>query len=377
MKRAHAGQTVDRSAFSGIVGVLVISSASILAAGVVPLPALAWQVASDTITHGGCTITIAAGSNSTQAQTDVQTVKNTYQNALNKSNDMRNKVIDACRRRGGSLRVEVRRNTRTFTDALGGKRRFWMAVADPLSTGPGVIAIDLADIEAAGNHLTGGTAQQRTTIANSWLTRNLAHETDHLRDPRGIPRGTRGPPGLPRINPRHADPAGANAARTRGAPVDDANRVKADIGSNDVRLQYRTAVGNSQGFFVRIGGNTITWNGLAHLRASTRLGRTKVPGQHFFDTSGLDTIPDAPCGSAPCYVPPSGGGGDNDLDGIPDGGDNCRGVANPQQLDADGDGRGDDCTIEVFRGEEEDSALNASVQGEGPSTPKGGSQPRS
>jgi hypothetical protein len=352
MRRERVAQPLSRHAFSGIAGALAVAAAALLLIGLPPLPAVAWQVATDTINHGGCAITIAAGSNSTQAQADVQTVKTTYQNALNNSKDMRNKVIDACRKRGGSLRVEVRRNTRTFTDALGNQRQFWMAIADPLSTGPGVIAIDLADIEAAGNHLTGGTAQERTTIANSWLTRNLAHETDHLRDPRGLPKGVPGPPGVPRIKPGHADPAGANAARTRGAPVDDANQVKADIGSNDFRVQYRTAVGNSQGFIIRIGLSQVTWDGLAHYRASARQGRTTVAGQHFFDTSGLDTIPDAPCGGAPCYTPPAGGGGDKDLDGIPDSGDNCKGVSNPQQLDADGDGRGDDCTLEVFRGEE-------------------------
>jgi hypothetical protein len=38
-----------------------------------------------------------------------------------------------------------------------------------------------------------------------------------------------------------------------------------------------------------------------------------------------------------------GGPLDADQDGVPDGRDNCPGVANPAQVDTDADGRGDGC----------------------------------
>jgi len=44
-----------------------------------------------------------------------------------------------------------------------------------------------------------------------------------------------------------------------------------------------------------------------------------------------------------CTDEPCGGSPDTDGDGIPDGCDNCPGVANPEQADSDGDGIGDAC----------------------------------
>jgi hypothetical protein len=354
-------QTIDGPTFLGIAGALLALGAMALAAGVAPIPARAWQIASDTITHGGCTITIAADSNSAQAQLDVATVKAAYQNALNNSADMQTKVATACKKRGGSLRVELRRGNATFNDSTGAARSFFMAQADPLSTGPGVIAVNLDDVENVSNHLQGGSAAQRSGIASNWLTRTLAHETDHLRDPPGLPRGKPAPPGTPRIRPKHTDPSPRTPGSKTGKPVDDENLVLSQMGISGRRLEYAKRIGGTMGCEILFGFSTkVQWLGLDQMNADRKKIRTSGAGQHFFDTSGLDTIPNSPCGSAPCYTPPAGGGGggDNDLDGVPNAGDNCRGAANPQQLDTDGDGRGDDCLLDVFRGDEEEPPGN-------------------
>jgi hypothetical protein len=309
------------------------------------------QVAEDTVTHDGCTITIRASSNTAQAQTDVQTVKDALQNALDNSEDMREKVSEACRQRGNNLKVEVRRDEHTFTDALGNPRSFFWAASDPLSNNPGTIAVDLGDIDSMGPHLSGGTALERATIADSFLTRNLAHEFDHLQDPPGLPHGVPGPPGVPRIHRRHGDPSGGAAATTTGPPVDDANTVKAQIGSGDERVQYRTAIGGSIGFQFRIGSNTVTYDAGAHGRSRQRVQRGSTgANQHFLEPEVLDNLPDEPCGSAPCWDPPAVD--DSDLDGVPDTGDNCVPVPNPQQTDTDADGHGDDCSLRFFLGDD-------------------------
>jgi len=54
-------------------------------------------------------------------------------------------------------------------------------------------------------------------------------------------------------------------------------------------------------------------------------------------------LPDRPCGSSGCYLPPSDT--DADLDGIPDTIDNCPAVTNSGQNDDDQDGVGNVCDL--------------------------------
>ena len=70
-------------------------------------------------------------------------------------------------------------------------------------------------------------------------------------------------------------------------------------------------------------------------------GGLALDGSGDEDGDGFSDLDEA-CvfGSDPCVIDT-----DNDQDGVPDSVDNCPGVANPEQEDADGDGAGDDCDI--------------------------------
>ena len=75
---------------------------------------------------------------------------------------------------------------------------------------PGALGVDLGDIDVLSDYLDGGGAAAQRTVINNFLTRILAHEIDHLRDP----------PGLDSRD--HADPAGRAKFAMPGPAVTDA-----------------------------------------------------------------------------------------------------------------------------------------------------------
>lgn len=273
-----------------------------------------------------------------QASEDVLRVKAALEAALAGSPDMRAKVAEACRDdrngRRGHPELDPKINIFVYRD----DPRVDQAVANPAGAGePGNMVLDLGDLDAMGDYFQPGSDPGLVQeITKNALTRALAHEFDHLRDS----------PDRGRWGRNHGDPLGHRDEQ--GEPVRDANTVIVDLHGKEVRTAY--------------GGDLISFRGLrpgphagkvavlryTDLVSRGRTARSGGGGSGFgaplpLDGEAVGALPAEPCTGAAegCYPSPTTG--DADLDGIADDADLCPELANPWMLDADGDGKGDDC----------------------------------
>jgi len=198
-----------------------------------------------------CTILISAEgyvmddpAQAAQARADRLKVARALSHALDGSTDMQEKVLEACQRdmngRGPEGRPPVVRVHVWRDHPSVGPGTAYPAVSDT----PGSIALDLGDIEAIGNHFNPDSDPGLVKeIADHELTRVLAHEFDHLRDP----------PGWGSWGSRHGDPN----PDEDGAPVRDENTVAVQLGASHQRAAYGSDLIPYEGFGDRDGAKAV------------------------------------------------------------------------------------------------------------------------
>ena len=220
-----------------------------------------------------CSLLIVGGDGAA-ALADMTSVADAFNRAFDGSQDMKDKVKEACAK-WGRIRVEVSRD-----DA--------MELGD---AGGGSVRLDLGDLEKMADSLNRDEPKVRDMFRDRNLTATLAHEFDHLRDGPG--------------ETNHLDPPANCAGKQTGPAVDDENQVMQDLGSLIVRTNYTDLTGD--GFVAyRAGGVRFAVNMLTlqqRIRPVPQGPPVAPPTQHVFQ---LNNIPDAPCNGAAaggCYPP--------------------------------------------------------------------------
>jgi len=248
-------------------------------------------------------------------------VVSTYRSAAKKSPIFNKKLKDICKKmpKPPPPRVIAALFTWDEKTNLGG-----FAVPDKFRT-----QIDLFDMTFAIAGIESNNSKVTKKIAENFLLETFVHELDHLLGNKDPESGRKG---------------------DKGKPVECANKVLKQMGIPVEREEYSR--GKESGGFVNPRGRnktgyracgksaTYNWANLAKITgqiATPKKRRSRLAA----GDSDVSTLPDRPCGSGGCYLPPSDT--DADLDGIPDTIDNCVGFANPQQHDPDGDGLGVGC----------------------------------
>lgn len=259
-----------------------------------------------------------------QRRADVDRVRDALQNALDGSADMRTKVADGCAQHGRMLVINVVRDSDRVRNGH---------VDESNGRVTNRINIDVGDVDRVpGSVTSGGGGAAAAEVAEQYLEALLAHEIDHTRDRDGHP---------------HRDPEGRDARRTTGPAVDDENRVRAQLGNTAVRTAYSGT--DARTIEYQVDTETVIIDTGRINRVGPRNGRgfadDEDPAQGVeVDPGALEEVPERPCdepGGDACYLPALHD--DADVDGVPDAGDNCPGVTNPFQSDADGDGVGTAC----------------------------------
>ncbi len=284
---------------------------------------------------GGCKITIRAATlvritaksakvinrDTPEGRADAEKVWATLVSAETLSQDMFRKMRDACKAHRRKIQILVLRNDK---EVFAG--RAWPGAKK------GLLALDLAEIEAIPDYLLKGNAAARKRVADTWMVDALAHELDHLRDAPG--------------ETAHADPAAGDMSTMTGPAVDDANTVKQEIGLPADRVSYTSVVDSGgiaeQGLKFKVGNRTVEYRVSTHQTDAESSTKSSASGlTRSFELPG--SIPARPCPSSEnCYR--RADARDQDLDTVVDRKDNCPSVPNPQQGDTDGDGTGDACT---------------------------------
>lgn len=271
-----------------------------------------------------CTITFSSGGDSAQNKSDVAKAKQAFDTAMQGSDDMQNKVKDACAKHGNSLTVNIKRDDKDENIA-----------STPCD---GSLDLDLGDIESVGSSLA-GKPQDKAKLVAGLLTEVLAHEVDHNRQS---------------PTEDHGDPASDHGAT--GKPVDDENAVMKDLNTGVQRNQYgyTGADGKSKIDFT-VDKQKVTFDLTGFLAARTGVSKFAPAQEYAVDPALILELPEVPCsqGAIPCYRDLQDGSppfylGDGDLDGVDDFSllgplDNCPGLANPQQADTDADLLGQGC----------------------------------
>lgn len=219
-----------------------------------------------------CSLLIVGGDGAA-ALADMNSVADAINRAFDGSQDMKDKVKEACAKWGG-IRIEVSRD-----DAM-----------DLGDAGGGTVRLDLGDLEKMADSLNRNEPKVRDMFRDRNLTATLAHEFDHLRD---------GPD-----ETNHVDPTPDCAGRQTGPAVDDENQVMQDLGSLIVRTNYTDPTGDGYVDYraggVRFAVDLLT---LGEKIRPVPQGPPAPPTQHVFR---LNNIPDAPCagnGADTCYPP--------------------------------------------------------------------------
>lgn len=274
-----------------------------------------------------CTITFGSPGDSAQNKADVAAAKKAFDGAIGASDDMQNKVKDACAKHGNALTVNVKRDD--SKEAVG---------STPVD---GTLSVDLGDIAALNASLSGKPADVAKLLAN-FLAGVIAHEIDHNRQS---------------ATDDHSDPASDRG--TTGKPVDDENAVLADLKAGVKRNHYRykDADGKWKVDFT-VDAQKVTLDLSGFLAARRTASKFVEAVEYLVDPPEILSIPDGPCslGGLPCYRDVRDGSpplylGDDDLDGVDDHDlvgplDNAPGLANPQQADTDFDGIGQGADVD-------------------------------
>jgi hypothetical protein len=271
-----------------------------------------------------CTVTFSSPGDSAQNKADVAAAKKAFDGAMAASDDMQNKVKDACSKHGGSLTVNIKRDDKSETIA-----------STPCN---GTADVDMGDVDNIGANLTGKPADKAKVAAN-FLAEVLAHEIDHNR---GTPADD------------HGDPASDSG--TTGKAVDDENAVLADLNAGVKRNNYLYDRGaNSGKTDFTVDKQKVTLDVSGYLAAEGKVSKFAAAVPYVVDPPTIQGLPGGPCslGGMPCYRDARDGSpplylGDADLDGIDDLDllgplDNCPMLANPKQADSDIDGLGQGC----------------------------------
>lgn len=325
---------------SRVLAVLVALAAVLT---VMPAPAAAQSPPSSPsagqfrLRFGNCDILVRWSDQIGSTRSDGQQIAQRLEEMLTNSADMRVKVQRACDRNTQPLTIDLFRGNHPSGPALGAEASTQRPV--------GKIGVNLDHIDRITGALS-GDPRAIPVLASSFLTSLLAHEFDHLghrEDDPDTPTDESDP---------HLDPPGRTGAT--GPAVDDENTVNQDLNTGKTRLNYVDDFGDGRpkaAWVVDITVNDLLVPVPVFLdfdewaRQVSRTTGPAPPRPRETDTGRFGAIPDRPCGGgqpgAGCWQEATAG--DGDLDGVPDGGDNCPDRPNPQQADTDRDGQGDGC----------------------------------
>ena len=309
-----------------------VALTSVGLAGLIALPEPAQ--ATIRIQAGPCVVLVAAVGggnmgprNDAQGRADEQRVADALIAALADSADMRQKYEEACQQRNDEMHILVWRDNPNL----------YVAAANVEVPNWAQLHVDLADLESMGDFLSGPDAAQMV-VNDSFLTRSLAHEIDHLRDPPVTPDDE---------NParQHTDPPGRDGLTEKGPAVEDANTVLGDLGIMVERRSYIAVrdgrVGTRLAVTTSGAEGTVFWAVQDHQEATLQQQTENNGSDLIRIPASLGKLPYMRCPGLHCFPPATAS--DGDLDGQADKTDNCPSKFNPQQGDDDGDAVGNVC----------------------------------
>lgn len=261
-----------------------------------------------TVKVGPCTVTIIAvdkyfrgtsplisGSLDTeQSRNDVEKVKEALEKALLLSDDMENKTEDACSKQSNNIEIWVFRDSPFINYGQA-------------NSNAGRIKLDMGDIENIKQNLS-GNQDAVNIVAEAKLTRIIAHEFDHLRHTDST---------------KHKDPPSEKADIETGPAVDDENLVISQMDFAYHRRNFYVAYTDGMAissYAVDIDGDSIVDHWVTWFVPK----ETKITGgtsKYIFP----EILYEVPTQWEPIIY------SDSDLDGVPNGLDNCPELVNPQQ----------------------------------------------